>query len=481
MKYQKQNLKKKSLTQSRPDPSPPYLIGGDESGKIKVNSITKHQNKNRLVQSLPNLSPSYLIRGGGLEGRSNSSASTVIPANKLFLIIILAIFLISSISALGVTPARNTLDFSSSLQTSGSFKILNSEGIARELVIQTRGELANNIVLEERRVNFESTDPEKSVNYKINLPQELSPGLHVAEIVISEPPKEAEGDNTVVGATLAVVTQVHVYVSYPGKYAEAKFNIKSGTKDEGIIFVLPTMNKGEFDIANAYANIDIYSSLNEKIDSFNTKSVSITSGQKVDLTHTWKKDVPVGDYKAVATIIYDGESITLEDIFKVGAETLELQQITVNNFQLGEIAKMELLIENKWSEIIDKVHSQVQIFSEAGDILADFNSPDYFIDPLSKKVLVSYWDTIGVQEATYDTKVTLHYSTDKSTDSDIQLVVKNDRIEVIGLGYVLSEKGGVSSGDGNNIVMILVIVIGVLILINILWFLVLRKFMSKKK
>jgi hypothetical protein len=399
---------------------------------------------------------------------------------KLFLTIILALFLASTISALGITPARNTLDFSPNFQTDASFKVINSEGTTRELVIQTRGELANNIVLKERRLNFESSESEKSAGYTINLPGALSPGLHIGEIVVSEQQKEVEDDNTMVGATLAVVTQIYVYVPYPGKYAEARFNIKSGKKDEGIIISIPILNKGEFDISNAYANIDIYSSLNEKVDSFNTNSVSIKSGDKVDLTHNWKKDVPVGEYKAKATLIYDGETITLEDTFKVGSEVLDLQQITVNNFNLGEIAKMELLIENKWSEVISQVHSQVQIFSAAGDILADFNSPDYSVEPLSKKVLVSYWDTAGVQEDTYDTKVTLHYSGDKSIDSDLQLVVSDNKIEVIGLGYVLSENGG-PSGGGDNLVMILVIVIGVLILINVLWFLMLRKFLVKKK
>ena len=399
---------------------------------------------------------------------------------KFIFLTILVIFLLSNVAALGVTPARKTLDFSSNYQGKASFTIINSESKQFNLVIQTRGELANNIILNTRRVSLEATDKESTVEYTIELPSTLSPGLHIGEIVISESPEEITGEETVVGATLSVVTQVYVYVSYPGKYAEAKLNIKSANAGEDVSFIMPVVSMGEFDLVNVYANVDIFSGTNEKIDSFNTQSIQIKSGEKADIIHNWKADVPVGNYKAVATIIYDGETINLEDTFQVGGKLLELQQITVNNFQLGEIAKMELLLENKWSETIENIHTQMQIFSTTGDILADFNSPDTSIDPFNKKVLTSFWDTAGVRKGTYDTKVIIHYAGDKTVDTDLQLIVDDNRIDVIGLGYVLSEKGGAGFNVSENLVTILIIVIGILILLNILWFLILRRYLKKK-
>ena len=195
---------------------------------------------------------------------------------KFLLVILILTFLISAVNystALGVTPARNTLDFDANKQIPGSFKILNSENIKRELVVQTRGELAKNIILGDRRVDFNSGESEKQVTYSLQFPKTLSPGLHIGEIVISEPPKEISDEDTVVGATLSVVTQIYVYVTYPGKYAEAKLNVQSAGEGEDVQFSISVLSRGEFDLTKVYANIDVYSELNEKIDSFNTNSI----------------------------------------------------------------------------------------------------------------------------------------------------------------------------------------------------------------
>ena len=128
---------------------------------------------------------------------------------------ILILFLTSNILALGVTPARNTIDFVPDYSGGGSFKILNTENIERELVIKTRGELGSNIDLDKRRVNFAAGEKESVVNYGLTLPSTLSPGLHIGEIVISEPEEEILGGDTIVGAKLSVVTQIYVYVPVP--------------------------------------------------------------------------------------------------------------------------------------------------------------------------------------------------------------------------------------------------------------------------
>ena len=392
---------------------------------------------------------------------------------------ILVLCLSHSVVALGVTPAKNLLEYKEGSSLSGSFKIINDDAKNRELVIGTRGEFAQNIKLDVRRVSLNSGDTEKIVSYKITVPENLKPGRHVGEIVISEEAKGPTDDNAVVGAVLSVVTQVEVFVPFPGKYAEASMFTK--VADDGSVHVtIPVINLGEFNLARVYANIDMYSDLGERIHSFNTDSIDIPADKKRDLAATWQADVPVGSYKAIATVIYDGESTTVENTFQIGTVTLSLEQITVNNFALGDIAKMDLLVENKWSEDFDDVYTQVKIFSDSGNVLADFNSPTETVASLSKKVLSSYWDTAGVQEGTYDTTVIIHYAKSKTVETDLQLIVKENSIEVVGLGYVLSEGGDSDFDISENIVVLLIIIIGVLILLNLLWFFILRRSLKSK-
>tara|TARA_Y100000034_G_scaffold131386_1_gene191995 strand:- start:2954 stop:4162 length:1209 start_codon:yes stop_codon:yes gene_type:complete len=387
--------------------------------------------------------------------------------------LLIAIMLVANVSALGVTPARTTVDFEPGLKRSVVFSVINSERRDVDIVIAVQGELKNNILLQSAQ-SFSMTSAEESrqVAYDLSLPATMKPGLHTGEVVILQLPDEIGTSEAFIGAALAVVTQVYVYVPYPGKYAEASMNIINANAGEDVTFIIPVVSRGEFDLVSVKANIDIYNKVGEKIDSFNTNEISVPSSKRREIVHKWKSDVFPGIYRAVATLIYDGETIQLEKVFNIGNQELELQQIEVNDFSLGEIAKMEMLVENKWSEPIQGAFARTNIYNDRGELMADFKSPSYDIPALTKKVLVSYWDTAGVRTGTYNSKIFLKYA-DKSVQTDLQLKVEQNRIEIIGLGYVISEDS--RGGSGNTLMIVLVIGIVVLILVNLLWFFLLRK------
>jgi len=214
-----------------------------------------------------------------------------------------------------------------------------------------------------------------------------------------------------VGATVAVAHQIHLNVPYPGKYAEADIDIVSKGSGEEILFIIPVMSKGKFDLVSVKANVDIYDSDGSLIDSFNTEPIGIKSQERKEIQYSWNsKGQSMGEYLADVTLIYDGETISMKKLFTIGDEVLELQDIYVSDFSLGGIVKMEMLVQNNWNKIITDAYSRTRIYDEAGRVLADFNSANYDIESVSKKVIVSYWDTAGVQEGTYDTTVSLEYN-----------------------------------------------------------------------
>ena len=390
---------------------------------------------------------------------------------KNLIVFVLLIFLVGSVSALGITPARTTVDFEPGLRKTVSFSVVNSEGKDMDLIIYPKGELNASISLKENSVTMSSEEQSKQLSYEIILPNKLSPGLHIAEVVVLQLPEKSKTSEAYVGAALAVVTQLYVHVPYPGKYAEAGLNIVNAEQGEDAVFIIPISNRGEFDLVSVKANIDIYNKLNEKVTSFNTVTISVGSNEKKELVSKWKADAPVGTYRAVVTLTYDGETINLEKQFNVGNEELELQQLEVNDFRLGDIAKLEMLVENKWSEQISGAYAQTQIYNDKEELVADFSSANYNIPALSKKLIVSYWDTAGVKPETYEAKVFLKYA-EVSSQKNLQLKVSENKIEVIGLGYVVSSG---ESSENSNLIFILVVGIVVLILINLLWFLLLRK------
>lgn len=391
----------------------------------------------------------------------------------LIILALVSLLILPSVVALGITPARTTIDFSPGLQKEVSVSIINSENKDMSLVIYVQGELNQSILLSENSFEMSASEKSRQFNFIISLPDSLPPGLRTAEVVVLNLPKSSGTSEAFIGAAVGVITQVYVHVPYPGKYAEAALNIINAEVDGEAIFVIPVINRGDLDLVSVKANVDIYNKLNEKVGSFNTDEISILSGERKEIVYKWKADVPIGIYRAVVTLIYDTETIQLEKQFNVGSADLDLQQIEIRDFSLGEIAKFEMLVENKWSEPIIGVYSQTNVFNEEGKIMADFKSPTYNIDPLTKIVMTSYWDTGGVSKGIYDASVYLKYG-EKSSQKDMKLEISDNEINVIGLGYVISEKTKSKSGN-SSLVTILIVAIVVLVMINLLWFLFLRR------
>lgn len=394
---------------------------------------------------------------------------------KRFVFLLIGIFMLSSVYALGVTPARTTMDFKPGLVRTVDFDIINSGGQNMKIVFSAQGDLSKYISLPSLEGEISSSESSKAFSYTLNLPKELKPGLHTGEVFAMQLPSGDISGNSQILATLAVVTQVYLYVPYPGKYASAEMYVYSANQGEDVRFVIPVVSAGEFDLTSVRANVDIYNKLNEKVDSFDTQSIEVKSGSRKELVYNWKSDVPIGEYIAKASLIYDDGTLNLEKTFSVGSKELELQRIDVNGFSLGEIAKLEMLVENKWSEPISGAYIETKIKNSNGDIVSSFESASYDIAALSKQVFVSYWDTAGVKVGTYETEVSINYA-DKSSKKNLKFDVGENSLTVIGLGYVISAEG---DGESNTLIVVLVVIIALLVLINLLWFFLLRKKLKK--
>ena len=390
-------------------------------------------------------------------------------------ITLLSILIVSSFtSALGVTPARTMVSFSPGLEQTVKFTVVNSEYKNIGIKIYVQGELNQSIALSETEFNMASTEESKEMFYTFTLPQSLSPGPHTADIVILQKPGGVEASEAFVGATVAVVTQLVVNVPYPGKYAVADLNVLNAQQNAETTFVIPVVALGAEDINSAQASIEIFDKNNIKVGELNTQPISIQSGKRGEIVSRWIANVPLGRYVAKAVLVYDGHTLDLQKEFAVGNETLELQQVTVPNFNLGGIAKFEMLIENKWSEPIVGAYSQTQVFKDDGNVIADFKSPTYDIPALTKSIFVSYWDTAGLDAGIYNTSVFMRYGI-KYSQQNIQLRVSENEIIALGLGFVISQSGG-----KGNLVTVLIIIVILLVLMNIAWFFVFRKRIGNK-
>lgn len=392
---------------------------------------------------------------------------------SLFLFLVV---LIPSINALGITPGRTSIDFSSNLQKEVSFSVINSEHKNMNIAFTVQGDLVNYIEIDKEVISFSKDENSKDFKYKLNLPKAISPGLHQVEIIATELPEDIEDIGMVVKATVSVATQLYVHVPYPGKYIDANFDIVKREDENLIDFYIPIISRGEEDIKEAKGIIEIYKN-NEKIRTLETDEISISSGSKKELSFSWEPDVAPGEYSASAKVIYDGESTQgIKKIFNVGEENLGVLGISVNNFKLGDVAKIKILVQNKLSDEIRKAIANLKVYDSQLEEIVDLKSQDYIIPAKSNKEMVLYWDTEKIQKGQYGSELRIDYN-QEFVSKNFKVDVNEDSMYFSGIGFVIS------SGDGGKMstTSLLIIIIIILVLVNLIWFVWWKRHKKKGK
>lgn len=395
---------------------------------------------------------------------------------SIVLIVILSLSL-SSVSAIGLTPARSTVDFSPSLQKEMSFTIVNSEKKDLNVVVAVQGELKDYVAIDTPNFFMSSQQETRQVNYRLSLPEELKPGARTAEIVVLQLPEQGSLSVTYVGAALAVINELVVNVPYPGKFIESELGIYGPDADGNFNFVLPLWNRGSFEIAEGGATIDIRCPEEGKvIATLGTERVSIGANQRKDVSSQWTPKVQAGNCKALATITYDNEpSLNVEKIFEVGGNVLTLVNIeAADGFELGGIAEIQAVVRNNVQQSVEGVYLELDILDESGNVLANVKSPTQNVQPQEKTELPLYLNTKGFAEGTYDARLKMIYGEGEES-VNFQALIQESEMSFVGVGYVIAKPSKKNSDGLSSMMIVLIILIAFLILINLSWFLFLRK------
>lgn len=396
--------------------------------------------------------------------------------NKIGICIFLLVFsilLIQNTFALGIAPARKIVDYQPGLQETVQVRILNNEHKDMDVVLYAEGDFASIITLSQAELEFTASEEEKTISYTYRLPDSaLEPGPHEVDIIAREIPVKAAVQGTSIGVSIAVVTQLIINVPYPGKYATAELKIAETGLADQVNFIVVVNNFGTQKIVEAKGSIDIFGPTNEKIATIVSESGPVNPGERGEFNVVWTGNINPGKYYAKLSVSYDGDIAEADRVFDVGTPLIEIKDISVKDFRLGEIAKFEIFVENIWSDTMKDVYSEL-IISENGAEIGRFKSASENVNALSKQTLIAYWDTAGVDEGVYDAHVILYYN-GKSTSQDMKAHISLTSIYFDAFGTGLVTSPGV--GGGPNW---LVIGLAILVVINIGWF-IYFKFRKKK-
>ena len=216
--------------------------------------------------------------------------------------------------------------------------------------------------------------------------------------------------------------------------------------------------------------------MNERVDTIETDYAPLSPGARTELTAKWPINTPPGNYLAKVSVLYDGQARDIERQFSVGVSLLSIESILVNDFVLGEIAKLQILVENRWNEDLRNVFANLLVYNQDDEVMADVKSAGENIPSLSRRELIAYWDTVGVEEGEYDGKLVVSYN-DKTSDKNLLLKINADSLDISGVGYAIRGQGN----GGITLTSILLVLVIILLIVNLAWFVFFRRFVGKNK
>ena len=315
------------------------------------------------------------------------------------LIILLNIIPMISAGALGISPASFKIDFEPNLEQTFNFKIMTGDP-EQEIEVYVKGDLAEYVNLS--TTHFKGNG---GVTVILKLPAYIAiPGTHRILIGAIEVNKELDG---MIGGIVAIQAPIDVKVPYPGKYAEASFNVMNVNEGEKAKFDLRINNLGT-ELISVTPQIDIFEgSYDNRIQTKILQEEEINSKeQRQILGFLETSTFEAGTYPVKAFLDY-GKLIELESLFRVGSLFMNITNYTYK-FETGKINKFDIEVENLWNLEMKEVYAYVSI-TDAGNVLDTFTTASMNMAPWEKKTLTGFFDATNIKPGKYIASLKLFY------------------------------------------------------------------------
>lgn len=337
-----------------------------------------------------------------------------------------SIFISPLASAGGIAGAvYEKLFFQPGLEKTYYYVVNSNTDKVMDHIIGVSGPLAQYFTANTSVLKDMAPGEERAFTVKMKLPQELAPGEYIQYICAAETKtRGAATEGTSIGSKVVICATISVFSPYPGKHADFDLKVDNVSKEENATVALEVVNQGTEPVT-VHGVIDI---LNQnitagketKIITLYTNEKTLTTGQKTTLKSSVNvSDFEVGEYKAKATLFFDGNQTTKEKAFRVGELYIEILDFT-KELSKDKLNTIKVRVESKWNGPINNVYATLDV-SQIGknQIAASVNSPPVNFLPWEGKDIIIYWDTTGFEEGKYDAKVTLHYEDKTTVASDI--------------------------------------------------------------
>ena len=308
-------------------------------------------------------------------------------------VLVLVILLSQTVLSIGITPAKRSETYDSSIIS--KFSIYNNENKDFIAEISFNDELAKYASIEEKTIFVNSED--KYTHFEINLKlPKLSPGPHILHIIITE--KSPETGATLIGVNAAVEATIQVNVPYEGKHIDAKINTFS--ENNNLVVSIPIANEGAEDIDKVYAEVNIFDEDNNFIKKVKTETKSVPSKTQTTLIAKIA-DIIFGRYKITSKIIYDGDSKEFDESIDHGKKSIKISKVEINDYQEQNYVDIGVNLENEWNGKQKDVFMEMEIYDDQQNLIDTIKSINFDLETEEERNVNIYWNINGVLPGIY--------------------------------------------------------------------------------
>jgi hypothetical protein len=320
---------------------------------------------------------------------------------KVIIFSLMLILLISSVSAITISPAVIEANFEPGLETVLAFHV--DSKLDRNLELYVAGDFIECVELSKKSV-YKSGD----FTAHIKLPDSVDiPGkkrIYIgAREVIDE---ELRGGLAVTAAVQAVVV---VYVPYPGKYIESKVFASYVNINEPVEFGLDIYSRGKEQVT-VQPRIEIYSESNELIDTLYFQEREMNKDDQLKLEKIWDTTGRnAGTYRTVSIIDYDDNMQSRSEAeFRIGDLTINITNYS-QEIEIEDMRPFIIELESGWNNQIDGVYAEVVIYNQTNRNVANFITTPTSLTPWQRKEIVGYFNTSNMEQGEYTASMNVFY------------------------------------------------------------------------
>ncbi|MBI1969388.1 hypothetical protein HYS48_01725 [Candidatus Woesearchaeota archaeon] len=357
--------------------------------------------------------------------------------------------------AIGIGPGSTVIDFQPGESADIQMLAVN-DGNAKQLF--TISSNSPQIVCDTTELE---TEPGSRVNFlcTVHFPETYDgpPGIHeIGRVTMTETAPIGEG----IGAVAAVQAIIRGKYPYTGPHIQVELIAEHVKKKETVPFTIRLRNIGSEAAAAASLSIAIFNQAGELVGAMEDiweGSLAIDE-EKVIQAAFETGDLQPGTYKAIATVPYDGKTVTGETEFKIGDIYLELTDILAAKVQQGTIGKLQIDLGSFWSEAIEYTLT-IEIRNNE-NLISQWTTELAKIEPWASKRVEAFWESKETLIGLYDVKVIVTYA-GKTGE-----LLRENILEVVGAEAKEEAK---ETGMLPYLTLLVVIILGVLVITILLW------------